>query len=224
MRQSSAKKAEGKTSRGLARDKVFAAAADLFYRKGVHAVGVEEIVREADVAKISLYRNFASKDDLVVAYLEERSRAFLRDWDEAFDRYRDDPPAQLRAIMTYIARRTTRECYRGCPFINFCAEFPDPAHPGRAVASATKGALRARFLRLAEALRAPEPKRLADGFLLLVEGAYGLSQTLGGGAGGAGHAVVWAGEMLVAAARSEAAEPARPGGRPARSRRRKEVG
>jgi AcrR family transcriptional regulator len=70
----------------LARDKVFAAAADLFYRKGIHAVGVDEIVKEAGVAKISLYRSFASKDDLVVAYLRDRGEVFLRQWDEAFDR------------------------------------------------------------------------------------------------------------------------------------------
>lgn len=199
MQHGSAKEAEGKATGKLARDKVFAVAADLFYRKGIHAVGVEEIVREAGVAKISLYRNFASKDDLVVAYLEERSEVFLRDWDGAFDRYRDNPRAQLRAIMTYIEERTTRDGYRGCPFINFCAEFPDAAHPGRAVAAATKRALRERFLRIAEALRVPQPKRLADSFLLLVEGAYGISQTLGGGRDGPGQSVVWASEMLVEA-------------------------
>jgi hypothetical protein len=101
--------------------------------------------------------------------------------------------------MTYIGERTTRDGYRGCPFINFSGEFPDVAHPGRAVAAATKQALRERFLRLAEALRVPEPKRLADSFLLLVEGAYGISQTLGGGPDGPGHSVVWASEMLVGA-------------------------
>src|SRR5438105_2124758 len=93
----------GQTS---ARDKVFAVAADLFYRKGIHAVGVEEIVQRAGVAKISLYRNFASKDDLVVAYLQARSDSFLQGWDEAFDRYRDAPKAQLDAIMTYVAQAT----------------------------------------------------------------------------------------------------------------------
>jgi AcrR family transcriptional regulator len=197
MQHGSAKEAEGKATGKLARDKVFAAAADLFYRKGIHAVGVEEIVRDAGVAKISLYRNFASKDDLVVTYLKERSEVFLRDWDAAFDRYRGKPRAQLHAIMTYIGERTTRGGYRGCPFINFCAEFPDPAHPGRAVAAATKQALRERFVRLAEALCVPQPKRLADSFLLLLEGAYGVSQTLGGGPDGPGHSVVWASEMLV---------------------------
>jgi AcrR family transcriptional regulator len=174
-------------------------ASDLFYRKGIHAVGVEEIVKEAGVAKISLYRNFASKDDLVVAYLDERRTSFLREWDGMFDRYEDDPRSQLRAIMSYVARRTAEEGYRGCPFINFSAEFPDPAHPGRGIARATMQALRERFLRLAKALDVPQPKRLADGFLLLFEGAYGLSQTLGGGADSAVHQIVWASEMLVEA-------------------------
>jgi AcrR family transcriptional regulator len=208
VEQSAVKTVEGKAAGKLARDRVFAVAADLFYRKGIHSVGVEEIVREAGVAKISLYRNFASKDDLVVAYLEDRRDAFLRGWDEAFDRYGNDPRAQLRAIMRYIAERTTGDGYRGCPFINFCAEFPDASHPGRRVAQATMQALRERLLRLAEALRVPEPQQLADGFLLLVEGAYGISQTLGGGPDGVGHSVAWASEMLieaqVAAAKSKA--------------------
>jgi AcrR family transcriptional regulator len=218
MQRGSTKVVEGKAGGKLARDKVFAVAADLFYRKGIHAVGVEEIVREAGVAKISLYRNFASKDDLVVAYLEDRSKVFLRDWDDAFDRYHENPRAQLRAIMTYIGERTTRDGYRGCPFINFCAEFPDVAHPGRAVAAATKQALRERFRRLAEALRVPQPKRLADSFLLLVEGAYGISQTLGGATDGPGHSLVWASEMLVeaqlAAIKSKASKRDRPARRP----------
>jgi AcrR family transcriptional regulator len=213
MARTAAKSAERQTGSQLAKDKIFAVAADLFYRKGIHTVGVEEIVKQADVAKISLYRSFASKDDLVVAYLEDRSRTFLRQWDEAFDRYRDNPRAQLRAIMTYIAERTTQDGYRGCPFINFCAEFPDPSHPGRRVAQATKRALHQRFLRLAEALHVPRPKELADSFLLLIEGAYAISQTLGGGRNGVGHSVVWASEALVdaqtGAARSKPRKRAR---------------
>jgi len=199
IQQSSTGAMKSKPAGKPARDKVFAVAADLFYRKGIHAVGVEEIVRQAGVAKISLYRSFASKDDLVVAYLEDRSKVFLRDWDDAFDRYHDDPRTQLRAIMTYIEDSSTRDGYRGCPFINFCAEFPDVAHPGRAVAAATMRALHERFIRLAKGLRVPQPKRLADGFLLLLEGAYALSQTLGGGSDGPGHSVVWTSEMLVEA-------------------------
>jgi AcrR family transcriptional regulator len=182
--------------RRLARDRVSEVAADLFYRKGIRAVGVEEIVKAAGVAKISLYRSFPSKDDLIVAYLKSRRDAFWRQWDEAFARFEGDPRAQLHAIMTYLAHRTTQSGYRGCPFINYCAEFPDGAHPGRRVAEATMSEMRRRFIRIAESLGVRRPRQLADGLLLLVEGAYAISQTLNG-AEGPGHAIVWAAEALV---------------------------
>jgi AcrR family transcriptional regulator len=190
---------KGKVTGALARERVFTAASDLFYRKGLHAVGVEEIVREARVAKISMYRSFASKDDLIVAYLKDRGRIFLKGWDDAFDRYRDAPAEQLRAIMSYVAQATEEHGYRGCPFINFAAEFPDPAHPGRKVAAATMQAIRDRFLRLAQAFDAPEAQTLADAWLLLFEGAYAISQTLGPDAGTASRSLQWASEQLVEA-------------------------
>jgi AcrR family transcriptional regulator len=171
----------------LARDKVLAAAADLFYRKGIRAVGVEEIVKEAGVAKISLYRSFRSKDDLIVAYLEARNAEFWRNWDEAFSKYVDDPRTQLRAVMTYLARRTTAPGYRGCPFINYAVEFPVASHPGHRVVEANKREWRRRLVAIARALGAPEPKRTADRLMLLVEGAYAISQTLKGPDGPAGE-------------------------------------
>jgi AcrR family transcriptional regulator len=191
-----ARRGKDEAGRKLARDKVFEVAADLFYRKGVRAVGVDAIVKQADFAKISLYRSFPSKDDLVVAYLEERNAAFWRQWDEAFARYRDDPRAQLHAIMSYLAQRTGQPGYRGCPFINYCAEFPEVSHPGRRVAESNKREMRRRFAEIAEALGAPRPKQLADSLLLLVDGAYAISQTLGG-PHGPGQAIVWAAEALV---------------------------
>jgi AcrR family transcriptional regulator len=199
-------KVAGAPARQAARDRVFDVAADLFYRQGVRAVGVETIVQQAGVAKISLYRSFASKDDLVVAYLEERNATFWRQWDAAFAKHKHDPHAQLRAIMTYLAHRTTQPGYRGCPFINYCAEFPERAHPGHRVADANKREMRRRFVAIAEALQVPHPRRLADGLLLLVEGAYAVSQTLGG-AKGPGKAIVWAAAALVASQASAAPRP-----------------
>ena len=160
MAKDQVRRAEGAPDRKLAGDKIFEVAADLFYRKGVRAVGVEAIVKQAGVAKISLYRNFASKDDLVVAYLQDRNAAFWHHWDEAFAPYKADPHAQLHAIMTYLAHRTTQPGYRGCPFINYCAEFPEPEHPGRKVAEANKREMRRRFVTIAEALGARHPKQL----------------------------------------------------------------
>ncbi|MGK9166870.1 TetR/AcrR family transcriptional regulator [Inquilinus limosus] len=181
-----------------ARDRIFAVADELFYRQGIRAVGVDAIAKEAGVAKISLYRAFPSKDDLVVAYLEDRNADYWRRWDKAFAKHEGDPRAQLRALMEYLADRTTAPGYRGCPFTNDATEFPDPSHPGRRVAEANKRELRRRMLQLAEALGAPDPKALADGLVLLVEGAYAISQTLRG-RDGPGQAIVWAAEALVEA-------------------------
>ena len=163
-----------------ARERVFTVAADLFYRKGIRAVGVEEIVNQAGVAKISLYRSFKSKDDLIVAYLEQRNAEFWLQWDERFAPHSDDPRALLDAVMDYLARRTTQAGYRGCPFINYAVEFPEASHPGHRVVEANKREWRRRFTAIAEALGASKPKLLADSLLLLVEGTYAISQTLGG--------------------------------------------
>ena len=196
MQKSSARKLGSEPARKLARDRVFETAADLFYREGIRAVGVETIVKQAGVAKISLYRSFPSKDDLVVAYLENRNAVFWKQWDDAFARYEGDPKAQLRAIMTYLAERTTKPGYRGCPFINYSAEFPEASHPGHQVAIANKREMRRRMVELAGALGARDRRQLADGLLLLIEGTYAISQTLGG-RDSPGHAVVSAAEALV---------------------------
>ena len=199
MKPSAAAASRGKNDaagRKFARDKVFEVAANLFYRQGVRAVGIDTIVKQAGVAKISLYRSFASKDELIVAYLQDRNEKFWRQWDEAFARHQGDPRAQLRAIMRYLAKRTTQADYRGRQFINYCAEFPEASHPGRRIADANKREWRRRFTAIAEALGAPRPKQLADSLLLLVEGAYAISQTLGGPER-PGHAIVWAAEALL---------------------------
>ena len=195
--------------RKLAGDKVFEIAAELFYRRGIRAVGVEEIVKQAGVAKISLYRNFPSKDDLVVAYLERRNADFWHNWDETFGEYAGDPSAQLNAIMSYLAHRTTQPGYGGCPFLNFCAEFRDATHPGRRVAEANRREMRRRFLRIADALEVPHPRQLADGLLLLVEGAYAISQTLGGGPKSPGKSLVQSAQALVEQQRGRRGAPAR---------------
>jgi AcrR family transcriptional regulator len=177
-------------------EKVLAVASDLFYNKGIHEVGVEEVVATAGVAKISLYRSFSSKDDLIVAYLESNNEAFWKEIDAVCSPHEGDPHAELHALMSYVAQRTTKVGYRGCPYISYCGEFPDHSHPGHRIAEANKREWRSRLLRIARALGAHEPKRLADGLMLLVEGAYALSQTLSG-TGGPGKEIVWAAETLV---------------------------
>src|SRR5262245_35535645 len=106
-------------------ERIFEVAADLFYRESIRSVGVETIVQQAGVAKISLYRTFASKDDLIVAYLNDRNETYWRTIDRLLAKKEGNPRAQLRLLVDYIADRTTTPGYRGCPFINYAAEFPD---------------------------------------------------------------------------------------------------
>lgn len=165
-----------------AKERIFEVARTLFYERGIRAVGVDEIVKTAGVAKISLYRGFPSKDALVVAYLEERNAAYWRHLDETvFSPHRNAPRALLEALLSHLATRTTQANYRGCPFINYCAEFADPTHPGHAVATSNKREWHRRLRELALELGARDPTILADGLLMLVEGNYALSQTLGHG-------------------------------------------
>src|SRR5256885_5912740 len=143
-------------------DKVFEVASELFYSQSIRGVGVETIVKEAGVAKISLYRNFASKDDLIVAYLDNRNTDYWRSVDRIVAKHKDDPRAQLRALIGHVADRATTPGYRGCPFINYAAEFPDADHPGHRLVDANKREMLRRLVGLADAIGAPPSPQLAD--------------------------------------------------------------
>lgn len=182
-------------------DRIFEVASDLFRSQGIRAVGVETIVKTAGVAKISLYRSFASKDDLIVAYLKQLNETYWATVDEHLARHEQDPRSQLRAYMAFISESATTPGYRGCPFINYSAEFPDPSHPGHRVAEANRIEMRRRLVEWCKAMKAAHPAKLADGLLLLIDGAYASSQTLGGPKGPAA-ALVWAADALIERAES----------------------
>jgi AcrR family transcriptional regulator len=180
-----------------ARERIFEVAKDLFYRQGIRAVGVETIVAAAGATKMSLYRSFPSKDDLVVAYLKDRDAIYWDWWDRVVARYPDSPRQQIRALFKSVAGRATGPGYRGCPFTNAATEFPEPDHPGRAVAAANKAKLRERLRGLAAAAGAREPERLGDQLFLLIEGAYASGQITG--PNGPALALAEAADALVAA-------------------------
>jgi AcrR family transcriptional regulator len=190
------KNAAGAADEKSARERVFEVAAGLFYRQSIRAVGVETIVKQAGVAKISLYRNFASKDDLIVAYLESRNAGYWQRVDRIMANFEGDPRAQLNALIAYIAERAATPGYRGCPFINYAAEFPDAAHPGHRIAEVNKREMRKRLTGLAHTIGAARSAQLADSLFLLIEGAYASSQTLGGPSGPA-KALPAAAEALI---------------------------
>jgi len=161
-----------------ARDRILAAAADLFYREGIRAVGIEAVIEKAGVAKMSLYRSFPSKDDLVAAFLADRNRRYWLWWDDVIAASAGNPRAQLHDLFAALAKRISSPDYRGCAFVNTAIEFPDPLHPGHAVALANKRELRHRLGLLTSALGIESAQRLADQLMLLIEGAYCLGNTL----------------------------------------------
>jgi AcrR family transcriptional regulator len=181
-----------------ARDRILNVASDLFYHQGVRAVGIDTIIAAAGVAKMSLYRAFPSKDDLVAAYLERRNREFWERWDEAVAQCPDDPRAQLEGLLETIAQRTVSDAYRGCPFLNTATEFPGSTLPADRLIRDHKRAVNERLCRMAAAAGARAPQVLADHLHLIIDGAYGATQAMG--ADGPGRALASAGRVLIAAA------------------------
>lgn len=160
------------TAQKPARERILETATDLFYREGIRSVGVDTIIARSGVAKMSLYRNFPSKDDLVCAWLEDTSRRFWVWWDGIMARAPGEPRAQIEALFAALGKWRAHPAFRGCPFINTLTEYRDTAHPGRAIAEAHRRAVRQRFAELAAAAGARNPDRLADQLVLLLHGAY----------------------------------------------------
>jgi AcrR family transcriptional regulator len=125
MRQ---KKSESQPEASSARRRLLDTATRLFYEGGIHAVGIDRIIAEAGVAKATFYNHFPSKDDLVVAYLEEIDRLGRA----AVAALPKQPPRKMiSAIMRRISEAVVAGGWRGCPFLNAAAEYPDPASPVR---------------------------------------------------------------------------------------------
>jgi AcrR family transcriptional regulator len=161
-----------------ARSRLIETAAELFYQEGIRAVGIDAVIAHSGVSKSSLYRTFASKDELIAAFAESENQRFWRWWDETEERYAD-ASRQLRALLEGIGEQIESPRFRGCPFINLANEFPDRQHPGTAIACGNKREMRERLRSIARALGARTPQRLGDQLALLIDGAYGRAVTLG---------------------------------------------
>jgi AcrR family transcriptional regulator len=154
-------------------------ARELFYREGIRAIGVEEIVTRAGVTKPSLYRSYASKDELAAEYLRDYEVAFWNVFEAGAPTHPGDARGQLMAYIEGLAQRATQPGYRGCGLTNAVVEYPGDDHPARKVAEEHKHKFRARLVELSTAMGAKEPVVLADGLLLLLEGTYASGQLFG---------------------------------------------
>ena len=167
-------------------DRIRQTARELFYREGIRAVGVDEIVTRAGATKPSLYRSFSSKDALAAAYLSDYDAEFWRRFEAAVEAHPGDPRAQLMEFLRRLSGRALTPSYRGCGLTNAAIEYPEAGHPARLVAESNKRELRRRLIEMAAEMGAPSPTVLGDGLLLLIEGAYVSGQLFGeGGPAGA---------------------------------------
>jgi AcrR family transcriptional regulator len=181
------------------RSRILVAAADLFYRHGIRAVGVEAIAEAADTNKMTLYRHFASKDELVAEYLRQSANAADGCWERFAQAHPGDPLAQLGAWLQEMARHLAEPNERGCALANAAIELPEKDHPARRVIEEYKRAQRTRLARLAEEAGLSEPEMLADELHLLLEGARVTAQSVG--TEGLAARLLHMGEAMIAAHR-----------------------
>ncbi len=171
MSANPAEKQASRKGKRPARDRICETARDLFYQRGIRGVGVELIAAEAGTTKMSLYRNFASKDELVAEYLSEQDREFWKQWDLLMEPLKGQPRKQVEALFNALCHACSTTETRGCHFANAAVELPDAAHPGRHIILSHNEKLRARLREMSAEMQAREPEALGDALLLLLSGA-----------------------------------------------------
>jgi len=166
-----------------ARERLLAAANELFYAEGVHTVGIDRVIEQAGVAKATLYSAFGSKDELIRAYLERRYEG----WNERVTAYLarfDAPRDRLLGVFDWLGEAFLHPAFRGCAFINASAE-DRPGGPADEPSRVYREAVRSLFTELAQAAGALDPDHLARQLALLYDGATiaaGMDANAGAGA------------------------------------------
>lgn len=152
------------------RDRIVATAQDLFHRHGIRGVGVETIAEAAGTNKMTLYRHFDSKDELILEYLNYKGKKSEETWAEIERDHPGDPAAQLYDFLDRVARYIAED-ERGCDLANAAIELTEQGHPGLRVIEEFKSRQRERLVGLCAAAGATEAALLADTLILLIEGA-----------------------------------------------------
>jgi AcrR family transcriptional regulator len=160
------------------RERILAAARDLFHRNGIRGVGVDTIAEAAGTNKMTLYRHFDSKDDLIVAYLRGVAAEVEEMWQDIAREHPGDMPGQLRSWLAKAAECVVADD-RGCDLANAAVELTQDGHPARRLIEDLKNDHRRRLAALCRAAGIAEPEILADTLTLLFEGARVSHQAAG---------------------------------------------
>jgi len=160
------------SARPRVRDRIFETACELFYRHGIRAVGVDAIASEAGTNKMSFYRSFASKDELVAEYLRERQREFWAWWHATIAPYAGNPRRQIEALFESHLQHVAEDEFRGCALGNAAVEMSGDDDALSKLVREYKQAVRSELRKLTHALGAREPDALGDALMLLLDGSY----------------------------------------------------
>lgn len=161
------------------RDRILRVASRLFQEHGVRAVGLQQVIDETGLGKNLLYREFASKDELVAAWLREGRAAWWASMRAVTAPYDGDPARQLLAIVEMGAGAAVAPGFRGCIFHNTSTEFRDAGHPANQEAIGQLRQLHAYLEQLATQAGASDPEVLADALMVVMDGMYASSAALG---------------------------------------------
>jgi AcrR family transcriptional regulator len=157
---------------GSARERLVTAAYELFSQRGVQAVGIDAIIERSGVARQTMYRHFASKQDLVLAFLERRDRLWTREWLEAEVTHRaSDPRERLLAIFDVFDSWFRAPDFEGCSFINVLLEHPSGGHPVHRAAAAYLAGIRQFLEDLARQAGIPDSQSFAREWHILMKGS-----------------------------------------------------
>ncbi len=161
------------------RDKLLDTAIALFCKNGFHASGIDRILKESGVAKMTLYNHFRSKDDLILAALRRYDETGRKAFVKAVEKMAPDPRGRMLAFFDIVDNWVQDETFLGCPFVNAASEFHDKDHPAHRVAAEHKRLLGSYMARLAGDAGAGDPDALARQLMLLYEGAVNLAHVAG---------------------------------------------
>lgn len=166
------------TSTNLTREKILATAEQLIYQNGIQATGMDLLVKTSGVARKSIYRYFATKDDVAAAALNARDVRWM-DWFRTESNKADTPEARILNMFDVLKGWFESESFRGCAFINTAGEVGDPQNPIRLIAKLHKQKLLDYALELCEQLGISDPRALAKQLLILMEGAITVARVMG---------------------------------------------
>ena len=175
------------TSANHPRQRILETASKLFYQKGIQKVGINEIIATSGVAKRTLYRHFASKDELIEEVMKHRAKEWLRWFETAVHNRGGTAKEKLLVTFDVLREWYASPDFRGCPFINAVLEIADASHPAHDISVGVRESIRMQIEQLAEQAGVKDASSFSKQYLLLIGGAS-LMATIEGFSGGANYA------------------------------------